>query len=218
MESSTYPDKKVIAKSREFVNVAVHTSKGHMRDHIMPTGEMKKLCEHYWNITCDVHNQAYKEARNKYAGISGMPTTLFAMPTGEEIEDSRHAGGLGGSELIKKMEEALEKVPGEKIHYDQWNLAKTNLADGETAYTAGDFKKSVALWTKVSKMKERPLSKMSEEPLQRVQAKGLELLEAAKGQLESEPEAAKKQIKSIADDFKGLDVSRAATELLKTLK
>lgn len=215
MESSTYPNEKFIAKSREFVNVAAHSEKGHERDYIVGA-ETKKLCEHYWGITCDVHSQAYREARNKYEGISGVPCTVIADPQGVEID--RIVGGAGPGELIKKMDEALEKVPGEKIHYDAWNFAKTSVADGEKAFTAGEYKKAVTLWHKVSLMKQRPLKEMSEEPLQRAQEKGAALLEEARTLIEAAPANAKKAIKEVADNFKPLEVSKTASELLKTLK
>ena len=55
---------------------------------------------------------------------------------------------MAGSELVKKMEDAIKKVPGEKIPYEVWAGAKKNLADGDAAFEKGEYKKAIEAWNK----------------------------------------------------------------------
>src|SRR5262245_1067807 len=121
MESSTYTDKKFIEASRNWVNVVAHTESGHEVE-AMVGGKKVTVCERYWNIPCSVHSDAYKQARNKYEGISGVPCTVLASPEGKELE--RQAGGKSASELSKAMEKVFAGVPGEKIGAVEWKGTK----------------------------------------------------------------------------------------------
>ncbi|MBI2933055.1 MAG: hypothetical protein HYY16_15535 [Planctomycetes bacterium] len=214
MESSTYPNDKLIAMSRNFVNVVCHHETGHDREVVIGR-EKKLMCSKYWGIACDVHSRLYQEAGNTYEGITGVPCTVFADPTGKEL--FREAGGLGASELIDQMEKALKQVPGEKIPYEIWAAAKKQVADGEAAFAKEDFKKAVEAWTKVAKMKLKGVKALGEEALKKAEEKGNELLQEGESKIESEKEEAKKILKKVADQFKPLECAKKAAELLKGL-
>jgi len=215
MESSTYPDKKVIEMSRNFVNVVAHSETGHEKEVIFG-GKKVSWCSRYWGIACEAHSKCYQEARSKYDGISGVPCTVFADPSGKEL--FREAGGMAGSELVKKMQEALTKVPGEKVHYDLWAGTRKNLADGDASFEKGEYKKAIEAWNKVVKMKQKAIKELGEAALKRAEDKGSEMLEDARSKVESDKEEAKKILKTLSEQFKPLEVSKKALDLLKTLQ
>ncbi len=212
MESSTYPDKKLIEQSRNWVNVICHSGTAHQVDAIVG-GKQVTVCKAYWGIPCSVHDDMYKKASSKYPDITGVPCTVFASPDGKEIE--RKAGGMSGSELAKKMEKILAGIPGEKLSAVEWKYAKQIVDQGDAHLEKGEYRKANEAYTKVSKLPKKALKDQGAAALEKLNAKGLELIEEAKGKLESEKDAALKLLKKVADEFKPLACSKDAAELIK---
>lgn len=218
MESSALSDKKVLAQAKLFVAVMAHSEDQHGTEEIQVGREKKTVCKLFKNITCDEHKACQRSAVSKFMkGNYGTPTTVFCNPKGEEL--SRRAGSMGASEFLKKMEESLGKVPGQKIHKDYWNLAKKYIEAGDKELEAGNYKKAISAYKKVVKMKQKPLQALGKEAMQKVAEKGDEMIEEAKELIDDgEKKAATKLLNKIKKAFRGTDASKEAAKLLKSIK
>lgn len=213
MEASTYPDKKYIESSRMWVNVAAHSEKTHQVD-AMIAGKRVTVCSAYWNIPCEAHSKCYS-ASGMFEGIKGLPTTVYTDADGKEI--GRAVGGKSASELIKMQKDLLEKIPGEKISADEWSAAKKLIEDADSDFAKSDWKKAVEGYTRVSKMARKVLKDKGAEGLAKLDEKGKELITEAKGKVETDKEAARKILKMVINDFKGLSCVKEATAALKEI-
>jgi hypothetical protein len=213
MESSTYPDKKYIESSRLWVNVAAHQEKTHQVD-AMIAGKRVTVCSAYWNIPCEAHSKSYS-ATGHFEGIKGLPTTVYTDADGKEI--GRAVGGKSASELIKMQKDLLEKIPGEKISSDEWNVAKKLVEEADSEFAKGEWKKAIEDYTKVSRMQRKVLKDKGTEGLNRLDEKGKEFIADAKGKVESDKEEAKKILKMVINDFKPLPCTKEATAALKEI-
>jgi len=213
MESSTYTDKKYIESSRMWVNVAAHGEKTHEVE-AMINGKKVTVCSAYWNIPCSYHSACYS-ASSKFPGITGLPTTVYADPDGKEI--GREVGGKSASELIKIQEKLFEKIPGDKISAVEWSQAAKLLADADAAFEKGEWKKAVEGYTKVSKLSKKALKEKGTAGLEKLETKGREIIAEAKEKIATDKEAAKRLLRSVADDFKPLSCSKEAAAALKDL-
>lgn len=215
MESSTYPDDKFILASRNWVNVICHSEVGHEVDAVIG-GKLVTVCKRYWNIPCSAHADCYKQARSQYEGITGVPCTILASPDGKEIE--RVAGGRAASEMVKSMDKVFAGIPGDKISAVEWRQVSLLLETGDKHVEKGEYKKANESYTKITKMSKKALKEKGAEALEKLNKKGEELIEEAKGKLESEKADALKLLKKVADEFKPLACSKTAAELLKENK
>jgi hypothetical protein len=213
MESSTYPDKKYIESSRMWVNVAAHGEKTHMVDAVVG-GKKVTVCSAYWNIPCEAHSKCYG-ASNKYEGITGLPTTVYTDPDGKEI--GRAVGGRSASELIKMQKDLLEKIPGEKIGIDEWNQVRKMIEEADSAFGKSEWKKAVEGYTKISRSPKKVFKDKAAEGLTKLEEKGREFIADAKGKAETEKEEAKKILKMVIADFRGLECAKEATAALKAI-
>lgn len=214
MAASSYPDAKVIEMSRNFVNVVAHRETSHGDKEVVIGREKVKLCQEYYTIPCDVHVKGCDAINKFFSGNMGLPTTVFCDPTGKEI--SRETGSLGAGALVKKMQEVLGKVSGEKIHYTLWKQASQSISDGDALLEKGEHKKAIEAYSKVSKMKGKALQQLATDALAKASEIGEKLLGEA---LAIEDVAEKKKaLKRIADDFKPLEVAVKAKKELDALK
>jgi hypothetical protein len=214
MESSTYPDKKYIESSRMWVNVAAHSEKTHEVDAIVGNKKVT-VCSAYWNITCETHSKCYGASGQFEPKITGLPTTVYTDANGKEI--GRAVGGKAASELVKMQKDLLEKIPGEHISIDEWNLAKKLLEDAESSMAKSEWKKAVEGFGKVSKMPRKQFKDKGTEGLGKLNEKGRELIAEAKGKVETDKEEAKKILKMVISDFKTLDCAKEAATALKEI-
>jgi len=213
MESSTYTDKKFIAASRGWVNVAAHEDVGHEVDAVISSKKVT-VCEHYWNVPCKSHQSSYHQTRGKFGEIKTVPVTILCAPNGKELD--RIQGGKGASELLKPMEKAFEQVPGEKIGAVEWTQAVKLVAEGDAAFEKGEWKKSVDAFVRVSKLPKKALKDLSSAGIEKLEAKGRELIEDANQKL-GEPEEKRKLLAKVATEFKPLSCSKEAATALKDM-
>jgi len=214
MSDSTFTDPKVIEMSKNFVNIIAHGETGH-GDHEVQVGKDKvKLCNDYYVIPCSVHTKGESVVGKFFQGTFGTPSTVFADPSGKEI--AKYQGGLAGGELIKKMNDALGKVSGEKIPLGLWQAANKFVADSETFLSKGDTKKAVDAVVKLGKIKGAGFKAMSEEATAKVEEGGKKAL--AEALAIENVEEKKKALKKIVEDYKPLAVSNEAKKELDKLK
>jgi hypothetical protein len=214
MSDSTFTDPKVVEMSKNFVNLVAHSETSHGEHETLVGREKMKLCNEYYNIPCSTHTKAWSVVGKFFQGTFGTPSTVFTDPAGKEL--SKHQGGLSGGELIKKMNEALTQVPGDKAHLAQWQAAKKFAADGEAFLAKGEIKKAVETFGRLAKMKGTPFKAMSDESAAKANEAGEKALKEALA-LEN-VEDRKKALKKIVDDYKPLAVSTAAKKELDALK
>jgi hypothetical protein len=214
MADSSYKDAKVIEASRNFVNLVAHEDTAHGTKEVVVGREKQKLCNEYHTIPCETHKAAYGFAGRFFQGTFQTPTTVFADPSGKEI--SRAVGGLSAGELVKKMNEALLKVSGEKVPLPVWQMAKVLMNDGEVAREKDDLKKAVEAYTKLSKLRGGTLKADADAALKKLDEEGEKRLAAALA--EASVDEKKKAVKKVADDFKPLPVSAKAKKELDAIK
>ncbi len=214
MADSSYKDAKVIAASRNFVNLVAHQETAHGTKDVFVGREKQKLCNEYHTIPCESHTAAWGFVGRFVTGTFQTPTTFFAGPDGKEI--SKVVGGLSGGELVKKMNEALAKVPGEKVPLPVWQMARQLMTDGEIAREKDDLKKAVAAYAKVSKLRGGSLKADAEAALKKLDEEGEKRLAAALA--EASVDEKKKALKKVSDDFKPLPVSAKAKKELDAIK
>ncbi len=214
MSETSFTDARVIELSKSFVNLVAHSDTAHGSREVVIGKEKVKLCNDYYCIPCETHTKGWESLGKFVSGTFMTPTTIFADPTGKEI--SRVVGGLGSSELMKKMNEALTKVSGEKIPLQTWSVVKQLNADAEAAFEKGDLKKAVENWTKIGRIKGPQFRVMSQDGLKKADEAGEKALADALA-LENVEEK-KKALKKIVDDYKGVPVATQAKKELDALK
>jgi hypothetical protein len=214
MSESTFTDPKVIEASKNFVNIIAHREVTHGEHEVQVGKEKIKLCNEYYDIPCSVHTKGDSVVGKFFQGSLGTPSTVFADPSGKEI--SKVTGSMGAGELLKKMNEALSKVSGEKVPLGQWQAAAKLVADSEAFFTKGDAKKAVEAVAKLGKMKGAAFKTMTEEATAKAEEAGKKALEAALA-IENVEEK-KKALKKVVDDYKPLAVSNEAKKELDKLK
>lgn len=214
MADSSYKDAKVIEASRNFVNIVAHQETTHGTKDVIVGREKQKLCNEYHTIPCETHKSAWGFVGRFVTGTFQTPTTFFADPSGKEI--SKVVGGLSGGELVKKMNEALAKVTGEKVPLPVWQMARQLMLDGEIAREKGDLKKAVEAYTKASKLRGGTLKADADAALKKLDEEGEKQLAAALA--EASVDEKKKALKRISEDFKPLPVSAKAKKELDSTK
>src|SRR6516165_634152 len=204
MSDSTFTDSKVIELSRNFVNVIAHSETAHGDRDAAVGREKTKLCNEYGSIPCSVHTKGWSSAVGKFIqGTFMTPTTIFADPKGKEIGKSE--GGLNANELLKKMNEALAKVPGDHVPSTQWQAARRLAADSDAWLARGEPRKAADCLVKLGKMKSAPIKSIADEAVERANESGRKALQAALAL--GADEEKKKALKKVIDDYKPLEVS-----------
>lgn len=214
MSETTFTDPKVIELSKNFVNVIAHRETGHGDREVMVGREKIKLCNEYYDIPCSVHTKGEAVVGKFFQGTFGTPSTVFADPSGKEL--FKITGGLSSGELIKKMNEALSKVSGEKISLTQWQAAHKLVADLEGFLAKGDAKKAAEAYGRLSKMKGTAFKSMAEDSAAKAEEAGQKALKEALA-IENAEEK-KKALRKIVEDYKPFAVSLEAKKELDALK
>jgi len=214
MEEETLRNAKVVELSRSFVMVVAHKDTDHGSTEALRGREKIKLCNDYGSIPCETHVKGWSAVGKFINGTFGTPTTVFCDATGKEI--SRHEGDPGTAEMLKKMNEALSKVDGEKIPQGLWSQAGQMRADADAALEKDDLKKAADLYGKIGKIKGATFKAMSQDGLKKVDERAAGDLKVA---LElPDPEKKKAALKKLADDVKGLPIAAEVKKELDALK
>src|ERR1043166_8236365 len=206
MSEATFTDAKVIELSKSFVNFIAHQETAHGTHEAVVGKDKVKLCNDYYDIPCDIHAKGWNSVGKFFNGQFSTPTTVFADPSGKEI--SRAVGGLSSGELLKKMNEALGKVSGDKIPLPAWSQAKQLNAEAEAAFEKGELRKAIDTWTKIGKFKGAAFRGISQDGLKKADEAGDKALKEALA-LENLDEK-KKALKKIIDEYRGCPVSNEA--------
>ncbi len=214
MAESSFVDPKVIELSKSFVNVVAFSETTHGEKEVFIGKDKVKLCNEFHTIPCSTHTEGAKSVGRFVTGNYTVPVTWLCDPSGKELIKAQ--GGLSSGELMKKMNEALVKVSGEKATLPMWQLARKTIEDGDAAFEKRDYKKALDCYEKVAKMRGSAFKKMSDEALERTNADGEKLLKDALA-IENVDDK-KKALKKLAEDFKPLACSVTAKKELDALK
>lgn len=213
MSSSTFKDAKFLRLvAASYVCVMANSRDTHGTKDATVAGEKKKVCKAYPTLTCEQHMQIVKDTMRLWGGNIGTPTTILFGPDGKEID--RLAGYADAPTLLKKMEEALKKVPGERLAADVWAAAKKVLADGDEFFAKGEFAKAIKEYQKLSKAAQKALQPLGQAALDKVEEKGKALIAEAAS---LEKDEKRKALNRIVREFKGLDCEKQAKAELKEL-
>jgi len=214
MEEETLRNAKVVELSRSFVNVVAHRDTDHGSTETLRGRDKVKVCNDYGNIPCETHVKGWSAVSRFINGTFGTPTTVFCDPSGKEL--FRTEGDPGSADMLKKMNEALSKVEGEKIPQGLWSQAAQLRTDADAALEKGDLKKASDLYSKLGKIKGAPFKTMSQDGLKKLDEKLAEALKAALAM--DSVDQKKAALKKLAEDFKGLPAAAEAKKELDALK
>lgn len=203
------------AKYEDMVACVSHTKKSHTETEVVVDPKKKttrKSCEKYPSIACEVHD-AFRGTGLQY---TGTPSSFIVGPDGTTLVDKGPWHGAVGT-VTKKLQEAQLKLgrPFPKALYDK---AIRDLTQADEDLAEGKHEKAVKAVLKLAEDKKVPQAMRDgriKEKLGALEAKGSELLEEAKGKVDSAKDEAIKLAKAVAKDFKGLEAGKAAAELVK---
>jgi hypothetical protein len=214
MSDSAFTDPRIIELSRSFVNVLAHNETTH-GDHDAVVGKEKvKLCNEYATVPCSLHRQGWSAVGKFINGTFIAPMTLFADPAGKEI--GKAEGGLSANDLLKKMNDMLTKVPGDKITSSQWQAARRLVSDSDAWLAKGEPKRAAECLVKLLKMKGAPIKSIAGEAAERANEAGRRALQAALAL--GADEEKKKALRKVVDDYRPLEVSAEAKKELEAIK
>ena len=230
MESSTYPDKKFVASSMNFVNVAVHTGTAHGTKELRVGRETKEVCKLYGNfnsfLTCAEHNSMPRGSIPGSDKVRGVPALIILDPTGEKVLH-QSSGGKSASRMIKVFDEVIQENRLAPVHASLYQKAKGIRAAAKGKLEEGKYKDAIRAFGMLAKVKGPKAIKelgqtWMDEGLAECDAAGQELLEKAKSLWESEEAADKKEAKKLLNEvyrnFRNLDCYKEAKKLRKTMK
>jgi hypothetical protein len=219
MADSVYTDKTFIEASRMWVNVAAH----HLTTHTIEAtvkGKKVQVCSRYWNIPCAAHSMSFNPAGRKYGFPKEFPAYVFADAGAVDL--GRAQGRKTADELIQGMTKVLAEIPGDHLSASEWAQFKTLRADAEQAFTDKEWAKAIESYTRLTRSELPRVHKWGEAGLEKTGQEGLHQFREAAKLAQSGEKAkvkdGKKLLKEIAKDFKPLEASKLAEDLLKELE
>jgi hypothetical protein len=117
------------------------------------------------------------------------------------------------------MADALAKVPGLHVAKDEYDGAKAQVVNGANLVKKDEIKKAIEVFTKLTKHANEMLRPLGTKELEALEMSGSARVEAAI-QTMAQPngeEAAKKELKKVADEYPPLNCSKKAAEVLKMM-
>jgi hypothetical protein len=218
MDSSVYPTKDVIAASKTVVSVYCHDETEH--DAKKKYGA-EEWCEHVYGLKCEEHTANMNDTSNLFfKGSISCPTTILCMPDGTEIK--RKVGSMPNKELVEMFKEASTKV-GVGLGEAEYLLGKGKLKAAEDAVTAGKIKDAIdALNASNKALSKNPAAKPINEAvaakLDEINKAGLDAVAKAKEDAAAgKVEEARKAMKDVWVNYKGLDCAKTAEKELAAL-
>jgi len=219
MAETVYTDKVFIEASRMWVNVAAHQLTTHMIEATV-NGKKVQVCARYWNIPCAAHSMSFNPAGRKYGVPKEFPAFVFADAGAVDL--GRCQGRQTVEALIHGMTKVLTGMPGDHLSAAEWAQFKTLRADAEQAFTDKEWAKAIEAYTRLTRSELPRVHKWGEAGLEKTGKEGLHQFREAAKLAQSGEKAkvkdGKKLLKQIAKDFKPLEASKLAEDLLKDLE
>ncbi|MBI2923223.1 MAG: hypothetical protein HYY18_19380 [Planctomycetes bacterium] len=219
MTSSVYPNKDVIAASKQVVNIFCNKEDSH--------GTKKygteEWCADNYGLKCEDHVKNHPEKSNKHfpKGTIPNPTTILLTPDGE-TEMWRKTGKAEGKELCDAIKEAVKKT-GAGIGRDEYKFMTEKLAKAEEAFGGNKVKDGIAACNDVIKTfgkmpAAKPMIEKAEKKLDTANEYGREQIAKSKElSTGGDIEGAKAILKEIYANYKGLDCSKEAEKEMAAL-
>ncbi|MBI4564797.1 MAG: hypothetical protein HY716_08925 [Planctomycetes bacterium] len=211
MEGKTYKDASIIEASRNAVFIVGHWEDKH--------GNQER-CRIYSTIRCREHADI---ARLKFTDFFGQrvfatPHHIWLHPDGQEL--FRKSGALSADAFKKLMEQAQAKVSGPRISKAEFGKIQKQFDDAENAVTQGEIRKAIETLNRLATHEAAAARRWAAEQLKQLDARGDRDVEYAKSKIEAgvEIEESKDLLKKIAEDYRPLECSRKAAEVLKSLQ
>lgn len=217
MDGSVYPQKDAIVASKLVVNIYCHNEK----EHAMVKWGAEEWCEHVFGVKCEDHGKNHTDTSNMFfKGSIPNPTTILCTPDGKEI--SRKTGSMAPKEFVTMIQEAAKKV-GPGIGRDEYKFINDGLAKAEEAFTGNKVKDGIKACNDVIKaFGKNPACKTMiekvEKKLETANQFGVEEIARAKQLSDGgDVEGARKVLKQIYADYKGLACAKEAETALAAL-
>lgn len=164
-----------------------------------------------------VDGDTEKDVTKKY-GVSGYPNTLFADPKGEAVGQPI-VGAVPVATFLQKAQEAAKKIKPGKPSKDYATLtaAKAELDAALPKKKVADALAAVAKIEKVNRP--GPILDAALEAKKQLLEDGRKRLDAAKTAASGDgKDAAVKELKKLAAEYKGTDIGTEAAKLAKELE
>lgn len=164
-----------------------------------------------------VDGDTEKEITKKY-GVNGYPNTLFADAKGEAFGQPI-VGAIPVSQFLQKAQDAAKKIKPGKPSKDYATLMAAK-AELEAALSKKKVAEALAAAAKIEKVNRAgPILDAALEAKKTLLEDGKKRLDAAKTAAAGEgKDAALKELKKLAAEYKGTDTGTEAAKLLKELE
>lgn len=218
MDGSVYPNKDVIVASKTVVNIFCNNETEHQAKKKYGSEEW---CEANYGQICDEHVANHNKTSSMFFnGTIPNPTSILCTPDGKEI--TRKKGGISGKELIDMMKEATAKV-GAGIGQDEYLFGKGKLKAAADAVGAKKMKDAIEALNAITKAfgknaAAKPLNDQAQAKLKELNDAGMAIIEAAKADAAADKvEDARKALKDVYANYKGLECSKVAEKEMAAL-
>ncbi|MBI1853210.1 MAG: hypothetical protein HYR85_22970 [Planctomycetes bacterium] len=219
MTGSVYPSKDFVDLQTKMVGIAQHSGRDHGDEEVTVNGEKKRLCNDFFTITCDVHENMGGQLA-KYGigqGVKAVPTHVIILP--DKTEVFRYVGAMGVKQIKDHIEEAQKRL-GKGMSHAEWVKARDGLDKAQKDFEAGSTHAAIdgLKWVDGAK-NQTPLVERAKKLLDEIDAKGAEQLTTAKTLADAgNADEASKALNAIAKDYAGRPVEKDARKILSSLK
>lgn len=219
MTSSVYPNKDVIAASKQVVNIFCNKES----EHGTKKYGTEEWCADNYGLKCEDHvkNHPEKSAKHFPKGTIPNPTTILLTPDGE-TEMWRKTGKAEGKELCDAIKEAVKKV-GPGVGRDEYKFMNEKLSAAETAFGENKVKDGIEACNAMIKAfgknpAAKPMIEKAQKKLDTANEYGRDQIAKAKELAAGgDVEGAKTILKDIYANYKGLDCSKEAEKEMAAL-
>ena len=214
--------KFVSAFSEWAVCVVAHVSgrgKGHQPVEVYDrkTKQKVKRCPHYPTISCEDHTRVYQDTRGKFQ-FRYVPSSFICNAKGEIIISNDGLKSVKIDDYINKLREAQKRM-GPGLPASKYRKVRQDLEKAEKYAQSEKFRKAISIYKKLQGSKKYPetLRNRMEKKLEELNERGLKLVEEAREKASSDPKEAKKLLKKVKKEFRGLEAYEKAKEALKEM-
>ncbi|MCE9583779.1 MAG: hypothetical protein K8T20_14955 [Planctomycetes bacterium] len=208
----------MIVASKTVVNIFCNNETEHQAKKKYGSEEW---CEANYGQICDEHVANHNKTSSMFFnGTIPNPTSILCTPDGKEI--TRKKGGISGKELIDMMKEATAKV-GAGIGQDEYLFGKGKLKAAADAVGAKKMKDAIEALNAITKAfgknaAAKPLNDQAQAKLKELNDAGMAIIEAAKADAAADKvEDARKALKDVYANYKGLECSKVAEKEMAAL-